>query len=294
MAAINLAMGVLFGVWEFQKSLKLSNDTSTSIDVVTTSVSAPPSNSSVRAESPDAPVPGTGGTSMPIRRMARRRGPLGERSAAKSQTHAPIRPPGRATRQISESARALIGYEIQNQGRGKHVEGRVLERQILYVAEPELCFRCFRSPTSMSDERLRRIDPNYFRWCAHARNERSENSGAAADLQPMRADRWLQPGKERLTDPPAPPAHELLIGLAVVKAMCSHVASLAQSGHSHASDRRVLRPGLEVTSGRLPSRGPRLWQFPFAHKRRSLRARAASGRHRAQPASREPGSTAGP
>ena len=87
------------------------------------------------------------------------------------------------------------------------------------VTELELCFRCLRSQIGMSDQRLRWIDSNNFRWCARTRNEGSENSGAAADLEPMRAARCLQSCKERLSNRPAPPTHELLVGVAVVEAM---------------------------------------------------------------------------
>ena len=112
MAAITFVVGIYRGVCERQKSSKSRNDTATSMEVVVKLFSPAFSNRSASTASLDASVPGTGGASMPIRRIARRRGPLGESSAAKSQTHAAIRPPGRATRRISDIARALLGTKF--------------------------------------------------------------------------------------------------------------------------------------------------------------------------------------
>ena len=156
MAAITFVVGAYRGVCESQKSSKSRNDTATSMEVVVIALSLPFSKRSASTASPDASVPGTGGASMPIRRIARRRGPLGESSAAKSHTHAAIRPPGRVTRRISDIARALLGTKFMTSADATTSKDASANGNSCASASRNSAFLCA-SLASVGDLRLRPV-----------------------------------------------------------------------------------------------------------------------------------------
>ena len=252
-----------------------------------TAFSLPFSKRSASAATLEASVPGTGGGSMPIRRIARRRGPLGESSAAKSHTHAAIRPPGRATRRISDIARALLGTKFMTSAdatTSKDASGN-----------GNSCASASRNSAFLGVPPLRA-----WAICASAGSTAITDAGAhesqissvkipvpqPTSSQCAPAGR-LQPSEEGLADLAAPAAHELLVGLAVIKAVWRHRLLRANIGRSY--ERPVDRVRTVTgPSGRPPSPRLRWLRFLFGHEQRTQRVTSASDRFRARPASREP------
>ena len=191
--------------------------------VAVTSFNLPFSKRSVRAVRVDASVPGIGGGAMPSRRIARRSGPLGESSAAKSQTHAAMRPPGRATRRISDIARALMGTKLRTSedattSKDLSGDGNSARRR----AGTLLSFarrRCERGQSVIG-----RVDRDDRYGSARHRDQPREYPGAdrhRANPPPW----WSQPGEKGLADRATPAPHELLVGPAVIEAVCRHGGS---------------------------------------------------------------------
>ena len=69
----------------------------------------------------------------------------------------------------------------------------------------------------MSDLSGRRVHPMDLSRQAGLQDQFREDPRAAADVEPTRNGRWLQPFEKHRPDRPAPATHETFIGLAVVE-----------------------------------------------------------------------------
>ena len=126
-----------------------------------------------------------------------------------------------------------VRHEVEDQGRGDHVDAVVGDRQRLRVpllkAHPRVCHR----RSSSGQEALRGVKGQDALRPALCQNRSRQRAGAAAHFQPVQSLRRIKPGQKARRYPAAPPPH---VEVVAVAALPSIVAGCIRHGEPPARE----------------------------------------------------------